>query len=136
MSNDTHEGWTNRETWALVLHIDNDQAWLEEVLEAIRNSAWDQSYEDYLGDQLPEHRESGAVISAGDYPIVATRETGELVKELSEDVLDPWSDKWGETGDSATIGVDLFRIIQDIGSLWRIDWDEVGRHYLQTLSEQ
>lgn len=33
MTDETYNGWTNRETWALVLHINNDQGLQEWALE-------------------------------------------------------------------------------------------------------
>lgn len=33
MTNEDYNGWTNRETWALVLHINNDQGLQEWALE-------------------------------------------------------------------------------------------------------
>lgn len=33
-----YNGWTNRETWATMLHIDNDQGLLEPLLEVAKNT--------------------------------------------------------------------------------------------------
>ena len=39
MSDDTYNGWTNRETWALMLWIDNDEGLQSMAHEVIRNNA-------------------------------------------------------------------------------------------------
>jgi hypothetical protein len=40
MTDETYEGWTNRETWAVALHINNDQGWQESVHEALRENRY------------------------------------------------------------------------------------------------
>ena len=47
MESQEYNGWTNRETWATMLHIDNDQVLLESAL-------------DYAKTSLDEHPEEGA----------------------------------------------------------------------------
>ena len=47
MESQEYQGWTNRETWATMLHIDNDQVLLESAL-------------DYAKTSLDEHPEEGA----------------------------------------------------------------------------
>lgn len=42
MSDDKYNGWTNRETWALNLHIENDQGLSEDFTTTLRHA-----YEDY-----------------------------------------------------------------------------------------
>lgn len=36
MTDDTYNGWTNRETWALALHVDNEEWLYTESREAVR----------------------------------------------------------------------------------------------------
>ena len=35
-----YNGWSNRETWAVALYINNDQGWQESVHEALLGAFW------------------------------------------------------------------------------------------------
>ena len=37
-TDETYNGYTNRETWAVALHIDNDQSWLESVHDDLQDA--------------------------------------------------------------------------------------------------
>lgn len=100
MPDDTYEGWPNRETWAVVLRIDNDQGWVEEVLFEVR---------ELLAGLAPDEHWKAA----------------DLVKENVEEYL------FCDDADR-TLQRD---ILHDIGSLWRIDWEKVGEHYVTTVLE-
>ena len=64
ISNETYNGWTNRETWLAILHIDNDQEaqsnWRVEAEEIWENAEADEHftrYENawlYLAEKLEE----------------------------------------------------------------------------------
>jgi energy-converting hydrogenase A subunit M len=101
---DSYNGWTNRETWAVALWINNEQGWQESVIEALREA---------LTMQVEELTASKA---------------GEIVRENVEDML--LSD---EMGVSCTVQRD---ILHDIGSLYRVDWREVGESFLTDVREQ
>lgn len=95
---DTFNGWSNRETWAVALHINNDQGWQSEVLTAIA-----------------EALESSMELSAC--------EAGEIVRVNVEVVLD----SLGRHGPH-----DVFQLVRDdLGSLWRVDWHELGATFLR-----
>ena len=110
---DTYDGWASRETWALVLHLDNDQGLYEGALEA-------------AGALKPDHECDGCRDGH-------ERAIGEAIKEYAATLLtvDGYIQEFG--GDHLPAA--LARVAEDIGSLYRVDWDEVGAHYLQTLSE-
>lgn len=40
-----YQGWANRETWALTLHINNDQGLYEEFRDLARDEAWSSGYD-------------------------------------------------------------------------------------------
>jgi hypothetical protein len=101
-TSETYNGWTNRETWAVVLWIDNEQGWQDSVHDAIRES-------------LHLSLEVDASFA------------GEVVRENVEDTLDMLAEN----------DLDTFRNVRDnFGSLWRVDWREVGQHFLTSVLEQ
>jgi hypothetical protein len=122
MSEDTYNGWANRETWAVALHINNDQGWQESVREAVRNAV-DGATQD-PSPWLVDH--TGTVPAA-----TLARIAGDAIRENVEDVLDP--DVFSLTDsqrDTYTVSRDLWMARDDIGSLWRVDWTELGASFL------
>ena len=109
MSEETYNGWTNRETWAVALHINNDQGWQESVHEAIREDMRTDS-EDFWNN-VPDNA-------------TAARKAGEIIKDLVEEALeDIYTD------------AEYRRVRDDIGSLWRVNWTELGASFLSDLEE-
>lgn len=92
-TDETYNGWTNRETWAVALHINNDQGWQESVFEALREMILPPNDGDYSADEWDRLRASYA---------------GEVIKLA----------------------------LTDIGSLWRVNWTELGASFLSDLAEQ
>ena len=120
---ESYNGWANRETWAVALHINNDQGWQESVLETVRNTvdgitqdppAWldpadlnDVFYANRAGDAIAEN--------------VAEWLTGDReARRYAESV-------------TYSAGQDMAR--DDIGSLWRVDWREIGASFIRDLAE-
>lgn len=86
-----YNGWTNRETWAVALHINNDQGLLSPILEVA---------------QLHEN-------------------LGELADEIEAfitEVLD---------FDNISTNRNAFMMLQDIGSLYRVNWYEVAGSFAE-----
>lgn len=104
MSEDRYNGYANRETWTVALFVDNDEGWLESVLEALREAG----------------------------PDVTPAEAGQIVRENVESLITSsgYRDTYGET-----IPEHLAQIAEEVGSLWRVDWDELGEAYLEQLGE-
>lgn len=102
-TDDTYNGYTNRETWAVALYINNDQGWQESVHEALRSA-----------EDIDPYR------------------AAEIIKENVETLLDPqqYRAEFGEQQPEA-----LTVVLYDIGSLYRVDWDELGRVFLEDLKE-
>jgi heme oxygenase len=107
-TDERYNGWTNRETWAVALYINNDQGWQESVLGALR--------EEWL---------------AGYFSADQTDRAGEIIRENVEQVLtvDGYEEMTGEDHLPAA----LSRIAEDIGSLYRVNWDELGAAFLSDL---
>lgn len=105
MSDETYEGWTNRETWAVALWINNEQGLQEQTLDTLR---------DYFRDIGTEDKDSRA---------------GEIVQEIIDELFDP------DTYDGK-VPAGVVTMMRDIGSLWRVNWDELGASFLADLAEQ
>lgn len=106
MNEQEYNGWTNRETWATALWIDNDQVLLETAL-------------DYAKQEVEGHDEGEEI---NPYHL------GEALKYwLQDDLL---------TLENISGNQSLFNMLTDIGSLYRVEWRELGQHYLNQMSEQ
>jgi hypothetical protein len=102
-TDDTYNGYTNRETWAVALYINNDQGWQEQIHEALRNAEDIDHYQ-----------------------------AADIIRENVETMLDPqqYRAEFGEQQPEA-----LAIVLYDIGSLYRVDWDELGRVFLEDLKD-
>jgi hypothetical protein len=109
MIDNTYNGWTNRETWAVALWINNDQGWQEDVYDALREAI------DMQTDELTASK------------------AGEIVRENVETLLtvDGYVEMTGEDH----LPAELSRIAEDIGSLYRVDWREIGESFLRDALE-
>jgi hypothetical protein len=118
-NDETYNGWANRETWAVALHINNDQGWQESVTELVRTTV--------AGiDQDPP-----TYIAAGDLTdtFYANR-VGDAIRDNVESVLDP-----NEAWDAGYYVEHVLPIVTDLGSLWRVDWREIGAAFIEDLGE-
>ncbi len=94
---DEYNGWSNRETWATKLHLDND--------EALNKYAWEYARE-------YDH----------------AYELGQVLKNwVEEDLL---------TLKNIAGNRDLWLMLTDIGSLYRVDWREIAQAYLDELLKE
>jgi len=111
---ETYNGWTNRETWATALHIDNDQS--------LQNEASDIIADSFLGD-IDTEREDGyldGVICAED--------------NLSEWVADLFSSGYWDGAENMPFNVSLMR--DEVGSLWRVNFREIVESWLSDEIEK
>jgi hypothetical protein len=102
-----YNGWSNRETWATKLHIDNDQA-LYEIAQDYARTAWQ------------EHTEDGE----GQYATSADCLADTLENWISEDLL---------TIENIAGNQGLFNMLTDIGSLYRVNWNEIAESMIDEL---
>ena len=123
-TDEKYNGWTNRETWAVALHINNDQGWQESVHEALKSGVgdWNEDLSWSPGITEPSLTRNRA------------RQAGEIIRSEVEDVFDV--ETYG-TVDSAEDCQNFVRrlmpIMSDIGSLWRVNWTELGSSFLTDL---
>jgi len=98
-----HNGWSNRETWATALHINNDQSLYEMA-------------RDYTRQEIEGHDEG---------------------EEINSYYLGQTLQNWIE-GDLLTLenisgNFDLFNMLTDIGSLYRVNWQEIADSFLSEM---
>jgi hypothetical protein len=100
---ETYNGWSNRETWAAKLHLDNDQA--------LNDYAWE------YARQWEEAKEEKSVY-----------ELGETLRYwVEEDLL---------TLENIAGNRDLWLMLTDIGSLYRVNWQEIAQTYAEELAQE
>lgn len=105
--NEKYNGWTNRETWAVALHINNDQGWQASVHEALR-------------EQRRNHEELPGEVNALD-----AREAGDTIHEIVDEFVDPTEGHLSHHQVVMTLSA--------IGSLWRVNWTELGASFLAAI---
>jgi hypothetical protein len=96
MKEEEFNGWTNRETWATMLHIDNDQGLLETAI-------------GYAREQVENHEESEEI---NPYYL------GELIREWIEDEVLIY--------ENIQTTHATYLMLTDIGSLYRVNWREIA----------
>src|SRR5690348_15456796 len=76
-----YNGWTNRETWAVALHINNDQGWQESIRETVRNTVEgiQQDPPVWLAPEDPTD-------------VFYANRAGDAIREDVEEVLSPYDD--------------------------------------------
>jgi hypothetical protein len=101
---ETYNGWTNRETWAVSLHLNNDEGLYDETARILEAS--------FLEDVDKSTREGWirGVMSAVD-----------SLSEWVEEILS--FSYWEEQGAPMPRGLQLMK--DDVGSLYRVNWREI-----------
>jgi hypothetical protein len=99
-----YNGWTNRETWATNLHIDNDEGLSAEMTEKV---------EELIKDHQDDTEEITYALSM-------------WTENWITNLVSPewWRD---EVGCEMSVGAE--RIREDIGSLWRVNWREIAKSH-------
>lgn len=106
METQEYNGWTNRETWATMLHIDNDQ-WLQET--ALN----------YAREEVQGHDEGEEI---NPYHL------GETIKNWIEEEL--------LTLENVSEIRGLWLMLTDIGSLYRVNYREIAEALLSYVKEE
>lgn len=124
-----YNGWTNRETWALKLHLDNtegSQAWMLEVGRLAGENA-----------EATEYRtlDDAKVFTTED----AIKDACETVWERALSPVKTGYRQFDISGIGEPVGMwepdDVFRMIADVGSLWRVNFREIARSVVDQVSE-
>lgn len=107
MSDETYNGWSNRETWALNLWLSNDQGLYEMVNERVRDARTEHALDN-------EEPYNGYL-------------AGEVIKDLWEELTDP--------NEGLMTAETILEMVRDIGSEYRVDWTEIGANWLSDLDD-
>jgi hypothetical protein len=110
-----YNGWTNRETWALLLWVNNDQGLQESAMDYALTA-----YEEHKAEE--ESEDAGAI-------------TTDAVNCLA-DTLEEWVTEELLTFESIKESPALFNMLTDIGSLYRINWRETAVSFIEDAIEE
>lgn len=119
-TSETYNGWTNRETWALALHLSNNEgdydAASNQALYELRHAL------DETTDLPIEHTASRIALSC------MTSWLEEWAQEVYDSVLASEEDTYGNSA--------ARMLVSDVGSLWRVDFREIAEHYIDEAREK
>lgn len=107
MSDETYNGWANYETWALALHLNND--------EGLQDAAY----------EVAARAVEGEGVASGYAAELAGREIVEWIREVPETF--GYVDMHG----AATLPKWYVSLLADVGSFWRVDVQEIGEAFLE-----
>ncbi|REK25894.1 MAG: hypothetical protein DWQ40_00280 [Actinobacteria bacterium] len=106
MSDDTYNGWSNRETWAANLHWSSNEGDYELIRE----------WAEYLAGPVPNWYTKDEAVA----------DLAERLQKYAEEIYGMVvGNDYGLTGDRPAV---LF--VSDVGSLWRIDFHEIAEHWI------
>jgi hypothetical protein len=105
MESQEYQGWTNRETWATNLWIENTQG-LSQIVA------------DYAKQEIEGHDEGEEINS---YYL------GEVIRNFIEDEILAFH--------NVKASEEAFNMLTDIGSLYRVNWRELADYYLSVMRE-
>ena len=108
-----YNGWKNRETWAIQLHLSNNEGDYE---------AMSPSADQFVREQA----------DYGDDP------TGRTAVGLMADYIQAWTEQvYEQVLDGETIPTPEARMfVADVGSWWRADFYEIATHWIDDAREQ
>ena len=114
MEEQGYQGWSNRETWATMLHIDNDQALFEIAM-------------DYARTAREEHRNDDPKDPDANVSIALYCLEESIKYWIEEDLL---------TRENIAGNEGLWLMLSDIGSLYRINYQEIADSLISNVLEE
>ena len=110
----TYNGWTNRETWAVMLHLDSDRG-----LYADYNELYKQ-----IVDLSVDQEKVSDVLTKEQYIVF---ELEDQLREWINDILHP--NYWQEH--NLKMPEWAVNMMIDVGSLWRVNWREIADRIIE-----
>ena len=110
MKDETYNGWTNRETWAWNLLVSNDEYLAEHLVEVC------------VGERKAR-REKFFVETEATMKYVV----GDWLENAFHELIYDFQDNSEHESELV--------LRREIGSLWRINWSEIGEHYMTMMDE-
>lgn len=115
MTDDTYQGWTNRETWATALWLGNDEGIYTELRSRLKGAHYYQPSDDHPVCEVCGQ----SIISDAPHP-----RPDDIVKDFVEELRDSLEDCHCPT---------LRSMFDDIGSLWRVDWRDIADYWVDEI---
>lgn len=126
MSEAGYNGWSNRATWAVALHINNDEGWQERIHELVRER---------LAEGQGDDSEVTGVEHAGDdYSAETLQEVADRIERDVTSIVDPlaYVEEFGDT-ELSTWANGPGLAARDIGDLSEVDWSEIAESFIADI---
>jgi hypothetical protein len=122
----TYNGWTNRETWAMALWIGNEQSWSEDI-----DNIATEVIKPYF--EAPEwlNGNSRYTWTFQDFGVYQSRMANLVLAHRIEEYMCEMFDIESELMTPENI----INLLRDIGSLYRVNYDEIAGHYIEAALE-
>jgi hypothetical protein len=130
-TDETYNGWANRETWAAALWINNDEGIQESIYDLVRELVEQHGRDTYDGctDCRQGDHSQNCETDLDAVQRISPTFVGEQIREWLDEMFDV------DTHDGV-LPRDIVTMMKDIGSLWRVDWHDIGRMFLADATEQ
>ena len=114
---DVYNGWKNRETWAIMMHLDNDRG---------LNADYHELYDEIINNP-DTFRDEYDIIGDPQKSILYC--FTDQIRSWVEDIINPhyWKEQRIEMPEWAV------NMMIDVGSLWRVDFDQIGRRIVAQI---
>jgi hypothetical protein len=118
-----YNGWTNRATWAVALHVNNDQGWQEQIHELASAYLADVHEEEPDGPEESSEDDVSGFREALKDSVTALVDPLAYVEEFGDIELSTWANGPGLAA-------------RDIGDLDEVNWHELAESFIRDVREQ